>query len=320
MSKLSERMVRLLNLVPYLRAHPGVSPDKAATDLGLSKKQLMADLNSLFLDCGLPGHAGGDLIDLTISEDALSVHFTAGMDRPLRLTSSEAAAVLVALQALAELPGVVDPAAARSAIVKIEAVNIQAGAAVPAQPEPDTTESPAVATIRTAVQQRRALAIDYYSASRDTTSHRIVDPIRVVVIATKSYLEAWCRTADSVRLFRFDRVDSAEVLEELSAPPDPALRAATDTSLFDADPSLPSAVLLVEPSAFWMFDYHPMKLLTERSDGSREASITYASDEWMTRLVLGFGSAVRVLAPESLATGVRDAAVAALAAYGEECR
>jgi len=35
----------------------------------------------------------------------------------------------------------------------------------------------------------------------------------------------------------------------------------------------------------------------------------------MTRLVLGFGSAVRVLAPESLATRVRDAAVAALAAY-----
>ena len=314
MSKVSERMVRLLNMVPYLRAHPGVSPDKAATDLGLTKKQLMADLNSLFLDCGLPGHAGGDLIDLAISEDALSVFFTAGMDRPLRLTSSEAAAVLVTLQALAELPGLVDPAAARSAIVKIEAVNAAASTAAMPSAEPES-ETPAVAAIRAAVQQRRALAMDYYSASRDTASHRVVDPIRVVVIATKSYLEAWCRTAESVRLFRFDRVDSAEVLDEPAAPPDPAQRAATDTSLFDADPSLPSATLLVAPSAFWMFDYHPMKLLAERPDGSREAAITYASDEWMTRLVLGFGSAVRVLAPESLATRVRDAAVAALAAY-----
>ncbi|MEB3021924.1 helix-turn-helix transcriptional regulator [[Mycobacterium] crassicus] len=315
MSKLSERMVRLLNMVPYLRAHPGVSPDKAAADLGLTKKQLLADLDSLFFDCGLPGHAGGDLIDLAISEDALSVHFTAGMDRPLRLTSSEAAAVLVALQALAELPGLVDPAAARSAMVKIEAVNAEAGSAAPTPPEPESAETPAVAAIRTAVQQHRALAIDYYSASRDATSHRVVDPIRVVVIASTSYLEAWCRTAESVRLFRFDRVDSAAVLDEPAAPPDPALRAATDTSLFDADPSLPSATLLLEPSAFWMFDYHPMKLLAERADGSREASITYASDEWMTRLVLGFGSAVRVLAPASLATQVRDAAAAAVAAY-----
>lgn len=316
MSRVSERMVRLLNMVPYLRAHPGVSPDKAATDLGLTKKQLMADLNSLFLDCGLPGHAGGDLIDLAISEDALSVYFTAGMDRPLRLTSSEAAAVLVTLQALAELPGLVDPAAARSAIVKIEAVNAAAGTAALPVSEPER-ETPAVTAIRTAVQQRRALAMDYYSASRDTSSRRVVDPIRVVVIAAKSYLEGWCRTADSVRLFRFDRVDSAEVLDEPSTPPDPALRAATDTSLFDADPSLPSATLLVEPSAFWMFDYHPMKLLAERPDGSREASITYASDEWMTRLVLGFGSAVRVLAPESLAARVREAAVSALDAYAK---
>jgi len=37
--------------------------------------------------------------------------------------------------------------------------------------------------------------------------------------------------------------------------------------------------------------------------------------EWMTRLLLGFGSAVRVLAPESLARRVRDAAAAALEAY-----
>lgn len=35
----------------------------------------------------------------------------------------------------------------------------------------------------------------------------------------------------------------------------------------------------------------------------------------MTRLVLGFGSAVQVLAPESLAQRVRGAAIGALDAY-----
>ncbi len=43
--------------------------------------------------------------------------------------------------------------------------------------------------------------------------------------------------------------------------------------------------------------------------------MTYASEDWMTRLLLGFGSDVRVLAPESLAQAVRDAATAALDAY-----
>ncbi len=43
--------------------------------------------------------------------------------------------------------------------------------------------------------------------------------------------------------------------------------------------------------------------------------MTYASEDWMTRLVLGFGSAVQVLEPESLAQRVRDAAAAALESY-----
>lgn len=312
---LSKRLVRLLNLVPYLRAHPGVHPDKAAADLGVTKKQLMSDLNTLYLDCGLPGHGGGDLIDLHISDDYLGVTFSAGMDRPLRLTSLEATAVLVALRALVELPGLVDPQAARSAIAKIESAVSTAGPAGHPRVESAAADSPAVAAVRDAVRRRRALAIDYYAASRDTVSHRVVDPIRVTVIADQSYLQAWCRTADGVRLFRFDRIDAARVLDEPSSPPHEAVQAGTDTSLFDADPALPSATLRVAPPAAWMFDYYPMRVLAEHPDGSREAVITYASDAWMTRLLLGFGAEVQVLAPESLAQRVRDAAAAALQAY-----
>ncbi len=83
--------------------------------------------------------------------------------------------------------------------------------------------------------------------------------------------------------------------------PPPAVQAGPDTSLFDADPSLPSATLLIDRSASWMFDYYPLRVLRELPDGACEAAMTYASDEWMARFVLGFGSAVRVLEPESLA-------------------
>jgi proteasome accessory factor C len=69
-----------------------------------------------------------------------------------------------------------------------------------------------------------------------------------------------------------------------------------------------------------MFEYYPMRLLRELPDGHFEAAMTYASDDWMTRLVLGFGSAVQVLAPESLAKRVRDAAVAALDVYQAAAR
>jgi proteasome accessory factor C len=284
----------------------------------VSCKQLEADLNQLWM-CGIPGYGPGDLIDFEFSGDTVEVTFSAGIDRPLQLTSPEATGLLVALRALADIPGVVDPEAARSAIAKIEAA---AGAVAPdttgsvaAVDEQAPVESRAAATVRAAVRDKKALAIDYYAASHDTLTSRIVDPIRVLLVGDRSYLEAWSREAEGVRLFRFDRIVEATELDQPAAPPEPVLQAPPDTALFDGDPSLPSARLAVAPSASWMFEYYPLREVGERPDGSFEAVMTYASDDWMTRLVLGFGSAVRVLEPASLAQRVRDAAGAALAAY-----
>jgi proteasome accessory factor C len=315
----SARLVRLLNMVPYFQANPRVTRAKAAADLGVSGEQLQADLDQLWC-CGLPGYYPGDLIDFDFSGDTISVTFSAGVDKPLRLTSPEASVLLVALRGLADIPGVVDPEAARSAIAKIEMAAGVAARTGAAAAEPAPAQSRAANAVRAAVRENRALAIDYYAASHDTLSRRIVDPVRVVLVGDHSYLEAWSREAEGVRLFRFDRIVEATVLDEPSAPPEPAAAAPTDTSLFNADPSMPSATLRLAPSASWMFEYYPMRLLRELPQGYCEAAMTYASDEWMTRLVLGVGSAVRVLGPETLAQRVRAAATAAVEMYESAAR
>ncbi|TFV59491.1 YafY family transcriptional regulator [Mycobacterium sp. PS03-16] len=318
MSAVSTRLVRLLNMVPYFQANPRITYTEAASDLGVSVDQLRTDLDQLWM-CGLPGYGPGDLIDFEFSGDTIEVTFSAGIDHPLRLTSPEATGVLVALRALVDVPGMVDPEAARSAIAKIEQAAGAAGHdisdAVTAVEEPAPVESEAAAAVRTAVRNARALTIEYYSASHDVLTSRTVDPIRVVLVADHSYLEAWCRSAEGVRLFRFDRIVDARVLDEPAAPPPPAVEAGPDTSLFDADPALPSATLLIDPSASWMFDYYPLRVVRELPDGACEAAMTYASDAWMARFVLGFGSAVRVLEPQALADKVRESAAAALLAY-----
>jgi proteasome accessory factor C len=317
MTPVSTRLVRLLNMVPYFQANPRVTRAQAAADLGVSVKQLGDDLDQLWL-CGLPGYGPGDLIDFEFTGDTIEVTFSAGMDTPLQLTSPEATGLLVALRALADIPGVVDPEAARSAIAKIEAAAGAAGHGndvVTAVDEPAPVESAAAAAVRAAVRDNKALSIDYYAASHDTLATRIVDPIRIVLVGGQSYLEAWSRDAEGVRLFRFDRIVEAVVLDEPSAPPEPAVQAPPDTSLFDADPSLPSARLRLAPEASWMFEYYPMRLLQELPDGYCEAAMTYASEDWMARQILGLGSAVRVLGPDSLAKRVAAEAAAALEAY-----
>jgi proteasome accessory factor C len=312
--------VRLLNMVPYLKANPSITYAEAAADLGVTRKQLQQDLDQLWM-CGLPGYGPGDLIDFEFSGDTIKVTFSAGMDEPLRLTSPEATGLLVALRALIDIPGVVDPQAALSAIAKIESaagtVSPDHTHAVAAVEERAPIESDTAAAVRAAVRDGRALSIEYYSASRDQLSSRVVDPIRVVLVGDHSYLNAWSRDAEGVRLFRFDRIVEATVLDQASVPPEPAVQAPPDTSLFDADPALPAATLLVARAASWMLEYYPMRILEELPDGTYKAVMTYASEEWMTRLLLGFGGDVRVLEPESLVTRVRQGAAAALAAYGD---
>lgn len=141
------RLSRLLALVPYFLAHDGISIDQAAADLGVTERQLTKDLEQLFV-CGLPGYYPDDLIEVEFSEGHVHVGFTAGMDRPLRLTPTEASILLVALRALVDTPGVLDREAAGRAIAKIEqAVGAPApgAAGVPdsyLSPRPPATISP----------------------------------------------------------------------------------------------------------------------------------------------------------------------------------
>src|SRR5690606_35691165 len=113
-------LARLLNLVPYLQARPGVRIADAAADLGVTEQQLRDDLELLWV-CGLPGYGPGDLIDMAFDGDRVTITYDAGMDRPLRLTPDEALALVVALRMLAETPGVADRGAIDRALAKLEA-------------------------------------------------------------------------------------------------------------------------------------------------------------------------------------------------------
>ncbi|AHH18199.1 putative proteasome accessory factor C PafC [Nocardia nova SH22a] len=313
-SRLSTRLSRLLNMVPYFLANPGISAAEAATELGVNTKQLMSDLNQLWM-CGLPGYGPGDLIDLSFSEESIEVTFSAGIDRPLRLTSIEATALLVALRSIADLPGMVDPTAARSAIAKIESA-ISGETAARGESEVPV-EAPAVTTVRSALADGRALRLVYYSASRDVVSERVVDPIRIVLVDNNSYLQAWCRQAEGVRLFRFDRIEEATELDEPADPPGHATDETAGLDLFSDDPAVALARLRIRGDYGWVLDQYPMHPVVVHADGDVEATMRFATLDWIARLLLGFGSGVTVLGPPELVNAVRDRSAAALAAYDD---
>ena len=83
----ADRLPRLLSLVPYLLARPGVPLADVAADFGVGERQLRRDLELLWM-CGLPGYGPGDLVDLSFTGDTVTVTEDAGMRRPLRLTTA----------------------------------------------------------------------------------------------------------------------------------------------------------------------------------------------------------------------------------------
>ena len=308
----ADRLGRLLNLVPYLLARPGIRVAEAAGDLGVTERQLREDLELLWV-CGLPGYGPGDLIDMAFDGDRVTVTYDAGIDRPLRLTPDEALSLVVALRMLAETPGMADRDAIQRALTKIES----AAGGLPAAPVvrlPGNADR--LATIRGAVERRKALHITYYAATRDETTERVVDPMRVLVAEGHAYLEAWCRRAQAVRPFRVDRIDGMTELDEPAAPPPQAHPADLSDGIFLPTPDQPLIILRVGRGGRWITEYYPCEKVVEESAGHWLVSMRASDLGWARRLVLGLGAEVTVVSPPELAEAVRDQAHVALAAYG----
>jgi len=316
MSSDNSRLSRLLALVPYLQAHQGIAVAEAAAEFGITAEQLRRDLQLLWM-CGLPGHGPGDLIDLSFEGETVSVLFDAGISRPQRLTSDEAFALIIALRALAETPEV-DHDAVSSALAKIEAVSetalAEAGTetvAVAADPSAKTRR-----LLAEAIGSSRALQLRYYTAARDQISERVVDPLRIFDVDGRTYLEGWCRSAEGVRIFRLDRIDSAEILDEPSAPPPEAELRNLEAGFFAPSPEHLVVELEVAESYDWVTDYYADVQVGEmQADNMRRVSLRVADTAWVTRLVLGAQGEVRVHSPTWLAHEIAAEARRALAGY-----
>ncbi|TQS46741.1 helix-turn-helix transcriptional regulator [Cryptosporangium phraense] len=312
----TERLARLLALVPYLQARPGALISEVAEDHGVTERQLRDDLQLLFV-CGLPGYGPGDLIDMSLDDDTVTLTYHAELDRPLRLTADEALALIVALRALAETPGV-DGAAVGRALAKVEGAAGEAGRSAKQVAVTGGYEDTGVAAqVRGALERGRALKIVYYTAGRDATSERVIDPMRLLVVDGRAYVEAWCRRAEAVRMFRIDRIDALEELPEPSVPargmsPESGFR---HGAVFAPAPDSPLITLRVGLGSRWITEYYPCDDVRAEPGGTWLVTLRASDLEWARRLAMGLGEDAEVVSPPELAELVRSEARAALAAY-----
>lgn len=311
-----EQVGRLLRLVPYLHGRDQVPLDEAARIIGVSPEQLIGDLKVLFL-CGLPGGYPDDLIDVDIDalegEGVIRVSNADYLARPLRLTPTEATAIIVALRALraGADPGTRD--VVDRALSKLEA----AAAGTPDIVDPGD-EAPTLLALRRqlsdAVERGRQVRLTYYVPTRDEESERVVDPRGLVVHHGADYLDAWCHSAEAPRLFRLDRIHEAAVLDSaIETEPAPPRDLSEGPLTGRDDRTL--VTLSLSPEARWVVEYYDVRAVRHGSDARWEVDLWVADERWLERLLLRLAPYARVQAPSGFAAGYEHSVKAALALY-----
>lgn len=310
------RLGRLLTMVPWLVNRQGIDIAHAADELGVSTEQVEADLALLFV-CGTPGHLPDDLIEADWDGGRVFLRNADTIARPLRLGLDEATALIVGLRTLATVPGLEERDAVDRALAKLVDAAGDAGLAGNRVQVALETAVPSetLSTARAALADHKRLHLRYVVPSRDETTERDVDPMRVVSIDGNWYLEGWCHRAEDVRLFRLDRVADIQVLDVDGTPPTTASPRDLDGELFVPGPDDLHAVLSLAPEAAWVVDYYPVDTVETAADGSLTASIRTADLRWLRQLMWRLGGAARVLQPASLRADVEAGAAEALADY-----
>lgn len=317
MSTSKNQVVRMLALVPYLQGHGGIPIKQVAAEFGVTDKQIRNDL-ALLMNCG-PGKYPGELIDFDLGaleeEGVIFIRDAEFLTRPLKLNTSEAVALIVALRTLRASASGSQTAIIDGTLAKLESlVGDEASAPVDVHVEP--VDTAIHATLTEAISSGKRVAITYTTVSRDEKTDREIDPRRLFTAQGKLYCEAWCLRADDMRFFRLDRILSAAAtnhdVEEHDAEP----RDLSDGLFQVADDTI-HAVLDLQPDAHWLTEYYQVESLGEPVDGIWRVKLFGADWSWLRRLVLRNGGSVTVVEPDSLAEDVRQSAAVALGAYDE---
>src|SRR6266511_2138756 len=192
-SRASERLCRLLVVVPYVLRHPGVRIDELTKLFDIGEAELLEDLNLLFMS-GLPPYGPGDLIDVQVEEGRVWIDMADYFSRPVRLSRSEALALYLRGKGLLGAPGLEEAPALASALAKIEqALGADTLESLSGRVEvgPPEHVGTALAAIRQAVEGKERLEIEYYSAARDELSTRRIDPEHLFLAIGNWYVVAW---------------------------------------------------------------------------------------------------------------------------------
>ncbi len=305
----NDRVRRLLAIVPWIAARDGPKLQEVCDRFGLTRQQLLADLEVVFM-VGLYPFTPDELIDVVIEDDRVWIRLAEYFARPLRLTPEQGLALVAAGSSLATVQGADPGGPLARGLAKLagilgvgDGVSVQLGDAEPA----------VLAQLRQAIEQHRQVELDYYTFGRDERTRRTVDPHRVHADQGQWYLAAYCHLVQDDRLFRVDRISALTPLEETFEAP---VEQPTQGVFFPRADD-PRVTLDLQPEATWVVEQYPIEAREDRPGGVVRVTLAISARAWLERLLVRLGPLATIVAadpPLDDGTG-REAAARVAARY-----
>lgn len=278
-----ERTSRLLDLVPYINTHQGISLVELAEVFEVSTDQMISDLTTLWM-CGLPGYTPLELMDLDFESGYVTIRNAPTLARPRSITHEEGVALVLGLDVLrsgisSERIDLIEAIASLSQRIA-RLVDLPLALSASSNISQEVTTS-----VKDAIAHRSGLQISYHSLYKDEISSRVILPLEILDSQGYLYLHAYCFTALDFRHFRIDRIQSAHSVEV----------------------EKPSTALPVNPEkiGFSVKVVRPTRDVAERFEESNlEAGTVFKgssfSQHWIARSILASGGAVELLSPADI--------------------
>lgn len=316
---------RLLTLTGYIKRHPDCTYESVAAAFGVSVDQLRDDVDTLDRCAGPDSFIPDDGVCVYGDEDGrLVVGKDQGLGRPLSITAVELRTLMVYLDTLEDYPEHVELEAIHSLKQKFYKAaglpldQLQSAAAPLSEAAAPAERGRGVtAKIRQALSDKKAVDVEYFSASTGQTSWRRVFPVRAFTAANRPMLLAVRADTGHRRTYRFDRIMAVRNTEV------PTPEEVLNTS-FDADDplGLKSADhrvrLVVREDAKWVPLYYEMDVegsATVNGETVFVVTTPLLSREWISALAAYHGGAVEIVEPADVRQHVFDHCVRLLGAY-----
>lgn len=272
----NSRLARLIDLVPYIVSHQGVSIDALANKFGVSVKEIEKDLWLLYM-CGLPGQTPLELMEFQFEDGFVTVRNADELKQPRSLTQTEIASLVIGLEILRE------QGSERSGQLK-DLLSSKLNSSI----DFEVTASDKYASeINQAIQNNKVIKIKYLNKTRE------VLPFEIYKDGGQVYLKAHCKVAKDRRTFNVNRIENLEVLANSELAPNNV----------PATSSKKGSAIIV----------HSNQRLARELLGSTD-NVEYFSDEWLVQQILALGGAVEAITPV-IRSEISNRAKAALALY-----